>query len=89
MPSWSPTCAPTPSGSTSSSWPSRATQANPTSAGRDPGSDHHHLEYHDLRFELRFADGHTASNDPRLWPRTFETEQRDPLMLYSPRQRRQ
>jgi hypothetical protein len=40
------------------------------------------LEYHDLRLELRFADGRTVSNDPRRWPRTFETEQPDPPMLY-------
>ena len=38
--------------------------------------------YHDLWLELRFADGHTASNHPRHWPRTFETEQPDPPLLY-------
>ena len=27
--------------------------------------------------ELRFADGHTPSNYPGRWPRTFETEQPD------------
>jgi hypothetical protein len=32
--------------------------------------------------ELRFADGQTASNDPRRWPRSFETEQPDPPFLY-------
>jgi hypothetical protein len=42
----------------------------------------HHLAYHDLGLEPRFADGHTPSNDPRRWPRTFETRQPDPPFLY-------
>jgi hypothetical protein len=41
-----------------------------------------HFRYHDLRLELRFADGQTVSNDPRRWPRTFETEEPDPPLLY-------
>ena len=32
--------------------------------------------------ELRFADGHTPSNYPGRWPRTFETEEPDPPFLY-------
>jgi hypothetical protein len=32
--------------------------------------------------ELRFGDGQRPSNDPRRWPRTFETEQPDPPLLY-------
>jgi hypothetical protein len=42
----------------------------------------HHFHHYDLRLELRFADGHTPSNDPRRWPRTFETEEPDPPLLY-------
>jgi hypothetical protein len=56
---------------------------------RDPDRDHHHhhhhhhhFEYHDLRLELAFADGQTVSNDPRRWPRSFETEEPDPPLLY-------
>jgi hypothetical protein len=49
----------------------------------DPDRPHHLFHrYHDLRLELRFADGRTVSNDPRRWPRTFETEQPDPPFLY-------
>jgi hypothetical protein len=44
--------------------------------------DHHRFHHHDLWLELRFADGHTASNDPRRCPRTFETQQPDPPFLY-------
>jgi hypothetical protein len=53
-----------------------------TIPGRDPDRPHHLLRYHDLRLELRFADGHTPSNDLRRWPRTFETEEPDPPFLY-------
>jgi hypothetical protein len=41
-----------------------------------------HLEYRHHLLELRFADGHTASNDPRRWPRTFEIQEPDPPFLY-------
>jgi hypothetical protein len=44
--------------------------------------DPHRFAHHDLWLELRFADGHTPSNDPRRWPRTFEIEQPDPPFLY-------
>jgi hypothetical protein len=47
----------------------------------DPGRPRR-LGYHDLRLALRFANGHTVSNDSRRWPRTFETQQPDPPMLY-------
>jgi hypothetical protein len=43
---------------------------------------HFHIQYHDLRFELRFADGHRVGNHPRRWPRNFETHQPDPPFLY-------
>jgi hypothetical protein len=42
----------------------------------------HRLLYHDLWLELRFADGQTASTHPRSRPRTFETEEPDPPLLY-------
>jgi hypothetical protein len=42
----------------------------------------HRFAYHHLWLELRFVDGQTVSNDPRRWPRTFETEQPDPPFLY-------
>ena len=42
----------------------------------------HRFVYRDLWLELRFADGRRASNHPRHWPRTFETEQPDPPFLY-------
>jgi hypothetical protein len=48
----------------------------------DPDRPPRHFGYHDLGLELRFADGHTSSNDPRRWPRTFETEEPAPPMLY-------
>ena len=59
-------------------------------ARRRPGQPHQHhrdrfrdhLEFRSLRLELRFADGRTVSNDPRRWPRTFETQEPDPPMLY-------
>jgi hypothetical protein len=41
-----------------------------------------HLWDDELRLEVRFADGRAADNDPRRWPRTFETEEPDPPMLY-------
>jgi hypothetical protein len=48
---------------------------------RDPGRPRR-FAYHDLGLELRFADGQTVSNDSRRWPRTVETEQPDPPLLY-------
>jgi hypothetical protein len=49
----------------------------------NPDRAHHHYpQYHDVRLELRFADGHTPTTDPRRWPRTFETEEPDPPFLY-------
>ena len=50
--------------------------------GHDPDRPHR-LLYRDLWLELRFADGQRASTHPRSWPRTFETQQPDPLFLYS------
>jgi DNA-binding transcriptional LysR family regulator len=54
---------------------------------RRPGRprDHRHrwhLWDDELRLEVRFADGQTASTHPRSWPRTFETEPPDPPFLY-------
>jgi hypothetical protein len=49
---------------------------------RDRDRLHRHVRFHDLRLALRFADGHTPSDDPRRWPHTFETEQPDPPFLY-------
>jgi hypothetical protein len=48
-----------------------------------PRQHHHHDDFWDdgFRLELRFADGRTASNDPRRWPRTVETEEPDPPLL--------
>jgi hypothetical protein len=55
----------------------------PDQRRQDPDRLHHYVRrYRDLRLELRFADGQTVSNDPRRWPRTFETEQPDPPFLY-------
>ena len=44
--------------------------------------DRAHLWGDELRLEVRFADGHTPSTDPRRWPRTFETEPPSPPYLY-------
>jgi hypothetical protein len=40
------------------------------------------VQYRDLQLALRFADGRTIGNDPRGWPRNFETEQPNPPFLY-------
>jgi hypothetical protein len=48
----------------------------------EPGGPHRSVRFRDLQLALRFADGRTPSNDPRRWPRTFETEQPDPPFLY-------
>jgi hypothetical protein len=60
----------------------RPRPGQPHQRRRDPASPRHHFQHHDLRLELRFADGRTVSNDPRRWPRTFETEEPDPPFLY-------
>jgi hypothetical protein len=60
----------------------RPRPGRPDSRRYDPDRAPRDLRYHDLRLELRFADGHTPSNDPWRWPRTFETEQPDPPLLY-------
>ena len=49
---------------------------------RDPDRPHRPFRHHDLWLELRFADGHSPSNHPGRWPRTFETEQPDTPFLY-------
>jgi hypothetical protein len=36
----------------------------------------------ELRLEVRFADGRTADNDPRRWPRPSGDEVPDPPLLY-------
>jgi hypothetical protein len=60
----------------------RPRPGQPHQRRHDPDWDHHHFAFHDLRLELRFADGRTLSNDPRRWPRSFETEEPDPPFLY-------
>jgi hypothetical protein len=37
---------------------------------------------HDLRLEVRFADGRRADNDPRRWPRPSGDQPPDPPLLY-------
>jgi hypothetical protein len=59
----------------------RPRPGQPHQRNRDPDRLHR-LAYHDLRLELRFADGRMVGNDPRYWPRTFETEEPDPPFLY-------
>jgi hypothetical protein len=60
----------------------RSRPGQPGQHRHDPDRPHRYLRYRDLRLELRFADGRAVSNDPRRWPRTFETEQPDPPFLY-------
>jgi hypothetical protein len=36
----------------------------------------------DLRLEVRFADGRSADNDPRRWPRPTGDQPPDPPLLY-------
>jgi hypothetical protein len=57
-------------------------------ARRRPGAPHT-LDRHrerawdrDLRLEVQLADGHVVGNDPRRWPRTFETQAPAKPMLY-------
>ena len=45
----------------------------------------HHREHRwgdELRLEVRFADGRSADNDPRRWPRPSGDEVPDPPLLY-------
>ena len=42
----------------------------------------HRFMYRDIWLELHFANGQRASNHPRYWPRTFETEQPGSPFLY-------
>jgi hypothetical protein len=58
----------------------RPGQPNPRH--RDPDRPRRHFRYYDLGLELRFSDGQTIGNRPRYWPRTVETEQPDPPLLY-------
>jgi hypothetical protein len=50
-------------------------------AGRPRGS-HEHLWDDRLRLEVRFADGRSADNDPRRWPRPTGDQLPDPPLLY-------
>jgi hypothetical protein len=52
---------------------------------RRPGHPRHHSDprvWHELRLEVRFADGRTADNDPRRWPHPSGDELPDPPLLY-------
>jgi hypothetical protein len=54
---------------------------------RRPGHPRHHRHHehrwgYDLRLEVRFADGRTADNDPRRWPRPSGDQPPDPPLLY-------
>jgi hypothetical protein len=51
---------------------------------RRPGHPRHpeHRWGDDLRLEVRFADGRSADNDPRRWPRPSGDEVPDPPWLY-------
>jgi hypothetical protein len=54
---------------------------------RRPGHlrQHRHREHRwddELRLEVRFADGRTADNDPRRWPRPSGDQPPDPPLLY-------
>jgi hypothetical protein len=44
--------------------------------------DHDHIWSDDLRLEVRFADGRTADNDPRRWPRPSGDQAPDPPLLF-------
>jgi hypothetical protein len=51
--------------------------------GRTPEYRHRpRLWEDDLRLEVRFADGRTADNDPRRWPRSPGDQPPDPPVLY-------
>jgi hypothetical protein len=51
---------------------------------RRPGHPRHpgHRWEDDLRLEVRFADGRSAGNDPRRWPRAAGDQPPDPPHLY-------
>jgi hypothetical protein len=51
---------------------------------RRPGHSRHyeHRWGNDLRLEVRFADGRTADNDPRRWPRPSGDQPPDSPLLY-------
>jgi hypothetical protein len=52
---------------------------------RRPGHPRHRphpREWHELRLEVRFADGRSADNDPGRWPRLSSDEVPDPPWLY-------
>jgi hypothetical protein len=53
---------------------------------RRPGRPHHHRphprEWHELRLEVRFADGRSADNDSRRWPHPSGDQPPDPPLLY-------
>jgi hypothetical protein len=52
---------------------------------RRPGRPRHHpdpREWHELRLEVRFADGRRADNGPRSWPRPWGDEVPEPPLLY-------
>jgi hypothetical protein len=54
---------------------------------RRPGQPRHHRHREDwwedkLRLEVLFADGRTADNDPRRWPRPSGDEPPEPPLLY-------
>ncbi len=51
---------------------------------RRPGHSRHpgHRWGHDLRLEVRFADGRSADNDPDRWPRSSGDQPPDPPWLY-------
>jgi hypothetical protein len=44
--------------------------------------DRGHAWGDELRLEVRFADGRTADNDPRRWPRPSGDQPPDPPLLY-------
>jgi hypothetical protein len=49
---------------------------------RGRGRDHAHLGHHDVRLEIRFADGRVVSDPPRHWPANLEAEAPDQPVLY-------
>ena len=52
---------------------------------RRPGHPRHHPDprvWHELRLEVRFADGRHADNHPRRWPRPTADRPPDPPLLY-------
>jgi hypothetical protein len=53
---------------------------------RHPGRPRHHQPdprvWHELRLEVRFADGRCADNDHRRWPHPVGDQLPDPPLLY-------